>query len=243
MSYMGTGYFGWQIQPDNLTVQELTERALSDILGESISVVGAGRTDTGVHARYYVAHFDSRRGDLANDENLIHRLNGHLPKDIAIASVRRVREDAHARFSAVSRSYMYHINTIKNPFDIGYSWFLKGELCVEAMNEAASLLKAYSDFTSFSKLHSGNKSNICTVSEAVWRRDGIYLVFTITADRFLRNMVRSIVGTLVDVGFGKKSVADFRDIIEAADRSRAGQSAPAMGLYLTNVEYPDNIYY
>ncbi len=242
MSYMGTVYYGWQIQPDNTTVQELTEKALSDILGIKTGITGAGRTDTGVHASYYVAHFNSATADLDQDKSFLKKLNGHLPGDIAISSIKRVKPDAHARFSATARKYKYFISTLKDPFKVGYSWYLKGVPSIEQMNFAAALLPEYDDFTSFSKLHSGARTNICKVTEAYWEEQDGMLVFTITADRFLRNMVRSIVGTLVNVGFGKINQEGFRDIIEAKDRSKAGQSAPAMGLYLTDVIYPEDIY-
>ncbi len=242
ISYRGTSYHGWQLQPDSITVQKILENALSVILGEKISSTGAGRTDAGVHALFFCAHFDSLSPDLDRQARLVHRLNSFLPEDISVNAIRRVVPDAHARFSALSRTYKYFISTAKDPFATHSSWFLYGDIDIVKMNMACSLLKGYSDFTSFSRLHSGAKTNICTIFDALWIREGNMLVFTITADRFLRNMVRAVVGTMVETGFGKLSPDDFGKIIEARDRGRAGVSAPAKGLFLTGIGYPPEVF-
>ncbi len=242
LSYRGTNFHGWQIQPNAVTVQKTIDTALSLILNEEINTIGAGRTDTGVHALVFCAHFDSNNPDLNSDKRLIFRLNRILPKDIAIRSVRKVVTDANARFSAVSRTYKYYISRIKDPFSEESSWYIHGDLDMECMNQACKILTEHNDFTSFSKLHSDTKTNICKIFSAVWTSSGESLVLTIRADRFLRNMVRAIVGTMVDVGSGKLSISDFENIILAKDRCRAGKSAPAKGLFLTEIEYPDDIF-
>lgn len=245
LSYDGTAYSGWQTQPDARTVQETIEQALTLVSRSStpVSIMGAGRTDAGVHARTMVAHVDL---DLSPEEakELRFRTDRYLPKDIALHSIVPVREDAHARFSATSRTYRYYVTLRKDPFLESLMLRLHFPLDFEAMNEAASHLMDYTDFTSFSKLHTDVKTNNCRVTEAFWKPgvgEGQW-VFTITADRFLRNMVRAIVGTLFQVGRGKLSVADFCQIIEAKDRGRAGSSAPAHALYLEAVGYPDELY-
>jgi tRNA pseudouridine38-40 synthase len=206
------------------------------ILNSSVEVVGAGRTDTGVHARKMVAHFDQMQ-KIENEENLVFRLNSLLPKDIAVEKVELVSSDKHARFSARSRTYEYNEMQEKNPFGIELATRIIGDLDFDLMKEAASHLLQYTDFTSFSKLHTDTKTNNCKITEAYWqKREGIW-VFTITADRFLRNMVRAIVGTLLCVGRGRMTIAEFDEIILAKDRCRAGTSAPAEGLYLVDVKY------
>ncbi|MBO7202508.1 MAG: tRNA pseudouridine(38-40) synthase TruA [Paludibacteraceae bacterium] len=235
-SYKGTAYHGWQKQPNAISVQEVLEKSLSMILNSLVEVVGAGRTDTGVHARKMVAHFDQTQ-KIENEENLVFRLNSLLPKDIAVEKVELVSSDKHARFSARSRTYEYHVMQEKNPFGIELATRIIGDLDFDLMNEAASHLLQYTDFTSFSKLHTDTKTNNCKITEAYWKkREGIW-VFTITADRFLRNMVRAIVGTLLCVGRGRMTIAEFDEIILAKDRCRAGTSAPAEGLYLVDVKY------
>lgn len=235
-SYDGTRYHGWQRQPNGITVQEELEKALTIIIGEKTETLGAGRTDAGVHARMMVAHFDT--ANEIDEQNMSYRLNRILPPDIAVSNIERVSDDAHARFDAKSRTYQYIVTTKKNPFLNGRADFEYCEMDWDKMNEAASLLKNHIDFTSFSKLHTDVKTNNCVITEAYWRPagDGVY-VFTITADRFLRNMVRAIVGTLLVIGRGKMSVEKFEQIIEAKDRCKAGTSAPAEGLYLTDVSY------
>jgi tRNA pseudouridine38-40 synthase len=237
LSYKGTNYHGWQIQPNAVSVQEVMEKALSTILREEIAVVGAGRTDTGVHASYFVLHFDSKNMAIA-EEDLAFRLNRFLPPDIAVFSIKKAPGDFHARFSAISRTYHYFISTQKNPFQTETSYLYTVLLDVPKMNEAARLLFEYIDFTSFSRLHTDVKTNYCTIYRAEWGREADQLVFTIRADRFLRNMVRAVVGTLLEVGRGKLSVEGFREIIEKKDRGAAGASAPARGLFLSHIEYP-----
>jgi tRNA pseudouridine38-40 synthase len=242
ISFNGASYHGWQIQPDSITVQKTLEDALSTILSEKIATTGAGRTDTGVHARFFCAHFDSVSEDLDKRKNLLFRINKFLPKDISVNSIRKVVPDAHARFSAVSRTYKYFIIRDKDPFQDDSAWYLYGDLDVEKMNEASALLLKYTDFTSFSKLHTDVKTNNCNIKEASWKSENQMLVFTIRADRFLRNMVRAIVGTMVEVGMQKIDPTDFEKIILARDRGKAGKSAPAKGLFLTFIEYPAEIF-
>ena len=242
ISYKGTSYHGWQLQPNAVTVQKILDEALSTILEEEILTTGAGRTDTGVHASVFCAHFESVANDIDTRKNLVFKLNRYLPKDISVSSIRRVLPDAHARFSAISRTYKYFISRIKDPFREESSWFIHGNLNVSLMNQACAILLKHSDFTSFSRLHSDNKTNICKIFSACWEEEVNGLVFTIRADRFLRNMVRAIVGTLTEVGSGKMSLDEFREIILARDRCRAGKSALAKALFLTGIEYPDEIF-
>ena len=242
ISYKGTSYHGWQIQPNSVTVQKILEEALSVVLNEKISTIGAGRTDAGVHAIYFCAHFESISPDLLTVRNLIFRLNQYLPEDISVSSLKKVVPDANARYSAISRTYKYYISRIKDPFFNNSSWYLHGNIDIGAMNQACDLLNRHSDFTSFSRLHSGTKSNICKVYKSTWKESDSRLVFTIKADRFLRNMVRAIVGTMVDIGFGKMDLKEFEEIILAKDRCKAGKSAPAKGLFLVDIEYPEEIF-
>jgi tRNA pseudouridine38-40 synthase len=242
ISYRGTSYHGWQIQPNSVTVQQILEEALSVVLNEKISTVGAGRTDTGVHALFFCAHFDSISPDLLSVKNLIFRLNQYLPVDISVSSLKKVIPDANARYSAISRTYRYYISRIKDPFFDNSSWFLHGDINIAAMNKACKLLYHFDDFTSFSRLHSGTKSNICKIFSASWEESDNRLIFTIKADRFLRNMVRAIVGTMVEIGFRKMDLKEFEEVILAKDRCEAGKSAPAKGLFLTDIEYPDEIF-
>lgn len=238
-AYNGQNYFGWQKQPRQVTVQGVLENAVSTILRENIGLTGAGRTDTGVHARQMFAHFD-RKENLPAD--LLHRLNAFLPGDIAVYGIHPVLPRAHARFDALERTYHYFIETRKNPFNFDYAWQIRHNLDAEKMNLAAASLLGKQDFSSFAKLHTDVKTHICEVKFANWEQNGPQLKFTITADRFLRNMVRSIVGTLTDVGKGKTGLEEFNNIIAQKDRSFAGSSAPAQGLYLVEVVYPKNIF-
>jgi tRNA pseudouridine38-40 synthase len=238
ISYKGTNYHGWQIQPNAISVQEVVEKTMSTVLRETIEVVGAGRTDTGVHASFFVLHFELEK-EIKEPENLLYKLNSLLPYDIASQKVWPVEPDLHARFSAVSRTYKYYISTQKNPFRTDTSFKYVLPLDIDKMNEAARILAEYEDFTSFSRLHTDVKTNNCKILWAEWEVVNTQLIFTIKADRFLRNMVRAIVGTLLEVGKGKLSLSDFRKIIEAKDRGAAGASAPAKGLFLVNVEYPE----
>ena len=240
-SYKGTAYHGWQYQPNGISVQEVLTKALCTILRSEIEVVGAGRTDTGVHARLMVAHFDLEQ-ELPTRFDLAAKLNSLLPSDIAVSKIVEVQPEAHARFDAISRRYEYHIVTQKNVFKTELAARENLKLDFEAMNEAAKTLLDYRDFTSFSKVHSDAKTNICLVTRAEWARQDDEWVFTVQADRFLRNMVRAIVGTLFEVGRHKMSVGEFRAVIEAQDRCRAGASVPAHGLYLVDIQYPENLF-
>lgn len=242
VSYEGTLYHGWQVQPGASTVQKTLEDALSTILEEKIETTGAGRTDTGVHASFFCAHFDSYHEDLHNRKNLVFRLNKYLPKDISANEIRKVIPDAHARFSALSRTYKYYITRVKDPFANNSAWYIYGDLELKTMNSACEILLRHTDFTSFSKLHTDVKTNNCKIYLAEWSSEGSKLIFTIKADRFLRNMVRAIVGTMVDSGQGKLNMDDFENIILAHDRCRSGRSAPAKGLFLTDIEYPPGIF-
>jgi tRNA pseudouridine38-40 synthase len=242
ISYKGTSYHGWQLQPNSVTVQKILDDALSVVLNEKISTTGAGRTDTGVHALQFCAHFDTNSPDLSSNIKLIFKLNSFLPPDISVYSISRVLPDANARFNAISRTYKYYISRIKDPFFNNSSWFLNGDIDIESMNKACNVLLESTDFTSFSKLHSDTKTNICKIHSAGWEAIDNRLVFTIRADRFLRNMVRAIVGTMVDIGYKKINIDEFELIILAKDRCRAGKSAPAQGLFLTDIEYPDEIF-
>ena len=235
LSYKGTNYHGWQIQPDVNSVQEEITKALETILQETIQIVGAGRTDAGVHASQMFAHVDTLKA--LTDEH-IHKLNTVLPNDIVINSIEEVLENKHARFDAISRSYEYRILIGRDPFLLETTWQIhQKKIQLEKMNEAAEILFQYQDFESFSKVKTDVKTFNCTIMEAVWKLEGNQLIFYIKANRFLRNMVRAIVGTLLDVGLEKKSVDDFRNIIESKKRSEAGLSVPAKGLFLTEVTY------
>lgn len=237
LSYNGKAYHGWQIQPNGNSVQEELMKALSTIMRYDISVLGAGRTDAGVHAKLMVAHIDLKL-PLENTAAFAYKLNGILPHDIAIQKIVAVKTDAHARFDAVSRVYEYCLITEKNPFLKDWAAKIYADLDFDAMNKAAQNLLNYTDFTSFSKLHTDVKTNNCKIMRAEWQQRDELWVFTIQADRFLRNMVRAIVGTLLQVGRGQMTEADFIQIIEAKDRCKAGTSAPAEGLYLVDVVYP-----
>ena len=235
-SYNGTHYHGWQAQPNAISVQEVLNNGLSTILNTSVDCMGAGRTDTGVHAMQMYAHFDC---ETAIDiPNTIHKLNSFLPKDIVVFDIIAVSETAHARFDATKRTYEYHIHTYKNAFLSEQSWFYQPKLDVALMNQAAAILLNHTDFQCFSKVHTEVNTFDCTIYEAFWTQKDSQLVFTISADRFLRNMVRAIVGTLVNIGLHKITLADFTAIIESKDRNNAGFSVPAHGLYLTQITYP-----
>ena len=236
LQYEGAAYCGWQRQPDQRTVQGTIEDALTMLLRQPTEIVGAGRTDTGVNASFYTAHFDTEKE--IDGPFITHKLNAILPHDIAIKRIYAVADDLHARFDAVEREYTYFISLVKAPFRRHSAWICYFQLDVEKMNEAAKYLLEVEDFTTFAKLNSNNKTNICNVTHAEWttESDGT-LRFTIRADRFLRNMVRSIVGTLVDVGRGRYTVEEFRKIVDAKDLSRASSGAQPQGLFLSNVKY------
>lgn len=242
LQYNGTAYYGWQRQPQQVSVQGTLEKALSTLLREDILVTGAGRTDTGVHTSYYVAHFDCS-SPIENQEQFLYKINRILPFDITILSITKVAEEAHARFNALEREYCYYLSPFKDPFTRPLTWQYFYPLDVEKMNQAASYLLQEQDFTSFAKLNSNNKTNICHIQFAHWSMDdrGV-LCFRIRADRFLRNMVRAIVGTLVDVGRGRYSPEEFHEIILSRDLSRSSGGAPASGLFLSDVLYPATVF-
>ena len=239
LSYNGSAYHGWQNQPKAISVQEVLEQALTLLLKETIAIVGAGRTDTGVHASQMFAHFDTNME--FNTVDLAFKLNSFLPKDIAIHDIFKVKPEAHARFDAVSRSYLYRISLKKNVFNVDAAYFIKQDLDVEKMKEASKILLQYKDFQCFSKVNTDVKTFNCNIMKAEWFFENDELHFAIKADRFLRNMVRAIVGTLVNIGLGKISIDDLHAIIQSKNRSEAGFSVPAHALYLTQVTYPNSI--
>ena len=241
LGYSGKNYCGWQVQPNGDTVQQQLENSLSTVLQKNIATTGAGRTDAGVHARLMVAHFDSE-DPLVDLPFWAEKLNRLLPKDIAVYRIVPVIENAHARFDATSRTYKYYITTRKDPFNSDYVYKICNELNFDTMNQACTTLFEYVDFTSFSKLHTDVKTNNCKIMRAGWEKENNVWVFTIQADRFLRNMVRAIVGTLLEVGRGKLSVDEFRRIIEQKDRCKAGMSVPAQGLFLEDITYPAELF-
>lgn len=242
-SYKGSNYHGWQVQPNGISVQEKLTHCLQTVLRcKQLETVGAGRTDAGVHAEEMVVHFDLE-DRLAETDTLVEKLNAFLPPDIAVSKILRVKSDAHARFDALLRRYEYRVTTRKDVFGNEAKLRVKPTIDFEKMNEAAQLLLQVEDFTSFSRLHTDVKTNNCRVSRACWEARGTYdWSFSIEADRFLRNMVRAIVGTLLEVGKGRMSLLDFQQVIEARDRSRAASSAPAKALFLMEVQYPASIF-
>ncbi len=237
LAYNGTRFSGWQIQPNATTIQGVVTQVLQQLLQEDTSIVGAGRTDSGVHAANYFAHFETDKEISTSD--LCYKLNRMLPPDIVIFDIKPVDNTMHARFSASSRTYTYTITQEKNPFALETEYYFPFNLNIESMNNACKLLIGTQDFTSFSKLHTDVNNNICTITFAQWEQKGKKLIFTITANRFLRNMVRSIVGTMLDVGQNKCSFADFSTIIESRNRQMAGMSIPACGLCLCDIQYPE----
>ncbi len=241
LAYDGANYCGWQIQPNGISIQSCLENTLSTLLRKETPVTGAGRTDSGVHAKLMVAHFDAEETNLDNSF-FTEKVNRLLPKDISVFYIKKTKSDAHARFDAISRTYNYYITNKKNPFNYNYVWKIHTELNVDKMNEASKVLFDYIDFTSFSKLHTDVKTNNCRIKKAEWQKVGDEYIFTIQADRFLRNMVRAIVGTMVDIGNGKIDIAEFRTIIESKDRCKAGISVPAQGLFLVGIDYPDECF-
>jgi tRNA pseudouridine38-40 synthase len=235
-AYNGKNYHGWQYQPNSISVQEVLNKALSTLLRTETDVTGAGRTDAGVHAKQMFAHFDNE--EITGIPLLIQKLNSFLPKDIVVYNLVALHREAHARFDATARTYEYHMHTYKDAFENEGSWYYFHPLNVDRMNDAATLLFNFTDFKCFSKTHTDVNTFNCDIKEAFWVQHGTRLVFTISADRFLRNMVRAIVGTLVNVGLNKITVDDFSNIIKSRDRNKAGLSVPAHGLYLTKVVYP-----
>lgn len=240
IAYNGKDYFGWQRQPNELSVQQVLEECLSTFLRSEIAIVGAGRTDTGVHAKQMFAHFDFETID--DVEHFIFRMNSFLPRNVVIKNLYEVKEDAHARFDATERTYEYIVVVGKDPFMQDQAFQVNQKPDVALMNQAAKILLKHSDFQCFSKSKTDVKTYICSVKEAFWQEENNKLVFTITADRFLRNMVRAIVGTLLDIGYGKKSVEDLEQILKSKSRSQAGASVPGNGLYLVQVLYPQEIF-
>ena len=239
IAYNGFAYHGWQKQPEASSVQETLENALTTALQQKIEVIGAGRTDTGVHARQFFAHFDAEI--TMETEQLVFKLNTILPPDIAVFRIFETASDAHARFDAISREYHYFVTTRKDPFKIGSAYFIKKKIDLQRMNEAAKIIMQHSDFQAFSKVKTDVKTFQCKIENAVWEQNGDELVFKIKADRFLRNMVRAIVGTLLDIGTHKTKLEDLEKIIRGRDRCGAGKSVPAHALFLTHIEYPKTI--
>lgn len=240
IAYNGKNYFGWQRQPKQMSVQQVIEESLSTLLREDIKITGAGRTDAGVHAKQLFAHFDF---EAINDTKaLVFRINSFLPKDISVVNIFQVKDNAHARFDAVAREYEYVISLRKDPFSQDFAYQLNKIPDVDLMNKTSELLFNHIDFQCFSRSKTDVKTYYCVISKARWELIDNKLTFTISADRFLRNMVRAIVGTLLDVGFGKTTAEDFQAILNSKNRSKAGASAPAHGLYLTKVKYPEEIF-
>ncbi len=243
LAYNGTDFHGWQVQDNAPTIQETVNKALSTLLGKGINVIGCGRTDTGVHASDFYAHFDwNYKFSEKKLNDLVFKLNRFLPNAILIFDIKEVKPEVNSRFDAVSRTYKYYVNRRKDPFNEDLSFYIYGELNVEKMNLAAQKMMQFTDFTSFSKLHTQTKTNHCKITYAKWEEKEHQLIFTITADRFLRNMVRAIVGTLLDVGKGKLSIEDFIQIIENKNRCDAGYSVPGKALFLHKVNYPEDIW-
>ncbi|MCE7060964.1 tRNA pseudouridine(38-40) synthase TruA [Dyadobacter sp. CY343] len=239
-SYRGTAYNGWQKQNNALGVQQVLEEALTKLFRTTVELTGSSRTDTGVHAEQQFAHFDLNN-PISDYDLFIYKINGMIPRDIAVRNVYQVAADLNSRFAASHRKYEYRISKRKNPFLTGLSFLLKADLDVDLMNEAAGLLLRHNDFESFSKIHTNVNNFRCTITEAIWIETEDMLVFHIQANRFLRGMVRAVVGTLLEVGKGKKSVQDFEEVIISKDRKNAGAQAPAEGLFLTEVGYPESI--
>lgn len=235
LAYKGTDYHGWQIQKNANSVQAMIEKAFHLLCGERVELTGCGRTDTGVHASCYFAHFET---EAQLSENFVYKLNSILPKDIAISLCTSIVDEFHARFSAISREYKYLIHSQKDPFLNDESYFFHHELNLEMMNRACEVLKATKDFASFCKKGGDNKTTRCEIYECFWLKEGYQLVFTIRADRFLRNMVRAIVGTMLEIGLNKMNLDELETIIESKNRSLSGTSVPACGLYLTEITYP-----
>jgi len=241
LAYNGTSFHGWQRQPNATSVQQTLEEALTTLLRKPIAITGAGRTDTGVHAKEMMAHFE---GDLSleEEENLPYLLNRFLQEEIVIYRLDKVKADAHARFDATARTYEYHLGFQKKPFKQQLYYYFHQPVSLEKMSEAAQILLEYEDFEAFAKTHSDVKTFLCNVTRADWESTAEGAIFTITANRFLRNMVRAIVGTLLEIGTGKIEVADMHKIIQSKNRGEAGFSVPAAGLYLTEIQYPKSIY-
>ncbi len=240
LAYNGKSFHGWQIQPNAESVEGTLERALSLLLKEPVDVVGAGRTDTGVHASFMVGHFDSLSQEI--NEDLVHRLNSFLPNTVVVYRIYQVQNEAHARFDASVRTYHYKISQQKNPFLVDWAYEFKPTLDLDVMNRAAQLLLSHRNFKCFSRSNTDVKTYNCVISQAQWVVRDDLILFIVSADRFLRNMVRALVGTLIEVGLGKIDIHDFKNILDSENRSEAGASVPAHGLYLVDIKYPKNIY-
>ena len=242
LAYKGTRYHGWQVQPNATAIQPLLDEKLGLLLGTAVATTGAGRTDAGVHARCFYAHFELDEPGIADTDKLVHQLNAVLPVDISIQQIIRVTSKAHARFSALSRTYEYHLHSRKDPFLEGYSLFFPRPLSLPPMEKACERLLGEQDFSAFSKSHTDVHTTICRIFSASWSFSEHRMVFTIKANRFLRNMVRSIVGTMLEIGLERMNPDEFTGVIHSHNRSAAGQSVAASGLYLTDIEYPPDIY-
>ena len=240
ISYRGTNFHGWQIQPNAVTIQEELEKAFSTILREEIKITASGRTDAGVHASQQIVHLDTN--SEIDNEQFEFKINSFIHSDFSVNSIRKVKDDAHARFDAIERTYHYYIHKKKSPFNTGLSWYNRKLLDIELMNKAAAFLLNYEDFTSFSKVNTDTPHNLCDIKYAHWEVKENQLIFTITANRFLRGMVRAIVGTLVEVGIGKITLDDFKQIIEKKDRKEASSNAPSEGLFLAKISYPEELF-
>ena len=238
LAYKGTNYHGWQIQPNADSVQSRLQEAFSILHKEEIKIIGCGRTDAGVHARNFYAHYDSSHKRINDQENFTYKINKLIPNDIVVYGIYKTSNNAHSRFDATSRTYKYYISKSKEVFLSDYCWQHNLDLNLDKMDKASKALLEYNDFTSFSKLHTDVKTNLCQIKYAKWEQDENMIVFTIKADRFLRNMVRAVVGTLIEVGMEKNTIDGFCEIIEKKDRSSAGMSVPACGLFLEDIEYP-----
>ncbi|CAI8248609.1 MAG TPA: tRNA pseudouridine(38-40) synthase TruA [Flavobacteriaceae bacterium] len=238
-AYNGAGYHGWQSQPNALTVQQEMEQAFETLLQEPIALTAAGRTDAGVHASFMVAHFDTSN---SLPENLCFLLNQYLSNAISINRIQNVSDSAHARFDALSRTYQYTISSVKNPFRYPYQYYIKGSLDLAQMNASAALLLEYEDFECFSKVNTDVKTFMCQIEKAHWESLENQYIFTIKANRFLRNMVRAIVGTLIEIGQGKRTLDSLHKTLRSKDRSQAGYSVPAHALFLTDIEYPKTLF-
>ncbi len=238
ISYKGTNFHGWQIQPNGNTVQAELEKALSTILKTETSIVGSGRTDTGVHATQQIAHFDSE----SKPDDLVYKLNSFLPKDISVNELKEVNTEAHARFDATKRMYHYHINQSKNPFKQETSYYFTQAIDIELINKGCEIIKGWENFECFSKVHTEVNNFNCEIFKADWQQKGDEHLFIVEANRFLRGMVRAMVGTLLDVGTGKTSLEELKEILKSNDRKKAGRAVPPQGLFLEKIEYPTNIY-
>ncbi|HLS29625.1 MAG TPA: tRNA pseudouridine(38-40) synthase TruA [Flavobacteriaceae bacterium] len=239
MAYNGRDFHGWQKQPNAITIQETLEKCFAKIFQRKIEIIGAGRTDTGVHARYLVAHFNMKTE--IDSDHLVYKLNRMLPASVAIHDIYPVKPEAHARFDAISRKYKYYVSLKKDPFTQDFSCLILQKINMAKMNQACEILKNHRNFQCFSKVKTDVKTYKCTIEKAYWEKIDNQLVFTIVADRFLRNMVRSIVGTLLEIGLGKRPLEDFEKVIASKNRSRAGKSMAAKGLFLHKIRYPENI--